>query len=155
MFIIDPPQGRPHADELIMVQNAFDPNFNDDNEVYAVNTVAFHFMYRPVRVKQLVPRARKLLPPVSDRDVALADRIHRHGHPGAGPAGRARAALPSHREVHVQRAQEQVRSARPDGILRSRGVRIWLLGVPIGLLGAAAVIAYLARGTRLHLKLVR
>jgi hypothetical protein len=33
--------------------------------------------------------------------------------------------------------------------------RIWLLGVPIGLLGAAAVIAYLARGTRLHLKLVR
>src|SRR2546422_962025 len=51
-FIVDPPQGRPQADELVMVQNAFDPNFNDDNEVYAVNTVAFHFMYRPVRVKR-------------------------------------------------------------------------------------------------------
>jgi FtsP/CotA-like multicopper oxidase with cupredoxin domain len=34
-----------------MVQNAFDPNFDEDNEVYAVNTVAFHFMYHPVRVK--------------------------------------------------------------------------------------------------------
>jgi FtsP/CotA-like multicopper oxidase with cupredoxin domain len=52
MFIVDPPQGRPHADELVMMQNAFDPNFNEDNEVYAVNTVAFHFMYRPVRVKR-------------------------------------------------------------------------------------------------------
>ena len=31
--------------------NAFDPNFDEDNEVYAVNTVAFHFMYHPVRVK--------------------------------------------------------------------------------------------------------
>jgi FtsP/CotA-like multicopper oxidase with cupredoxin domain len=52
MFVVDPAGGRPKADELIMVQNAFDPNFDDDNEVYAVNTVAFHFMYEPVRVKR-------------------------------------------------------------------------------------------------------
>lgn len=51
MFIVDPPKARPRADELVMVQNAFDPNFDEDNEVYAVNTVAFHFMYHPVRVK--------------------------------------------------------------------------------------------------------
>ena len=51
-FIVDPPQGRPPADELIMVQNAFDPNFDEDNEVYAVNTVAFHFMHNPVRVRR-------------------------------------------------------------------------------------------------------
>jgi FtsP/CotA-like multicopper oxidase with cupredoxin domain len=51
-FIVDPPQGRAPADELVMVQNAFDPNFDDDNEVYAVNTVAFHFMHVPVRVRQ-------------------------------------------------------------------------------------------------------
>jgi FtsP/CotA-like multicopper oxidase with cupredoxin domain len=49
MFIVDPPKARPQADELVMVQNAFDPNFDEDNEVYAVNTVAFHFMYHPVR----------------------------------------------------------------------------------------------------------
>lgn len=35
-----------------MMQNAFDPNFDEDNEVYAVNTVAFHFMYEPVRVRR-------------------------------------------------------------------------------------------------------
>ena len=51
-FIVDPPAGRAKADELIMVQNAFDPNFDGDNEVYAVNTVAFHFMHQPVRVTQ-------------------------------------------------------------------------------------------------------
>jgi FtsP/CotA-like multicopper oxidase with cupredoxin domain len=51
-FVVDPPQGRPPADELVMVQNAFDPNFDEDNEVYAVNTVAFHFMHAPVRVRR-------------------------------------------------------------------------------------------------------
>jgi FtsP/CotA-like multicopper oxidase with cupredoxin domain len=51
-FIIDPPEPRPEADELVMLQNAFDPNFDEDNEVYAVNTVAFHFMYEPVQVKR-------------------------------------------------------------------------------------------------------
>jgi FtsP/CotA-like multicopper oxidase with cupredoxin domain len=51
-FIVDPPTERPAADELIMVQNAFDPNFDEDNEVYAVNTVAFHFLYNPVRVRR-------------------------------------------------------------------------------------------------------
>ena len=51
-FIVDPPTGRPAADELVMLQNAFDPNFDEDNEVYAVNTVAFHFMYKPVRVRR-------------------------------------------------------------------------------------------------------
>jgi FtsP/CotA-like multicopper oxidase with cupredoxin domain len=34
------------------VQNAFDPNFDEDNDVYAVNTVAFHYLYRPIRVKR-------------------------------------------------------------------------------------------------------
>jgi FtsP/CotA-like multicopper oxidase with cupredoxin domain len=51
-FIVDPPRGRAAADELVMVQNAFDPDFDDDNEVYAVNTVAFHFMHQPVRVRR-------------------------------------------------------------------------------------------------------
>ena len=52
VFIVDPPKPRPAADELVMVQNAFDPNFDEDNEVYAVNTVAFHFMHRPVQVRR-------------------------------------------------------------------------------------------------------
>lgn len=49
-FIIDPPRGRPPAQELVMVMNAFDTNFDDENEVYAVNTVAFHYARHPIRV---------------------------------------------------------------------------------------------------------
>ena len=51
-FIVDPKQGRPKADELVMVMNGFDTNFDRSNEVYAVNTVAFDYMNRPVRVKR-------------------------------------------------------------------------------------------------------
>ena len=52
VFIVDPSGGRPDADELVMVQNAFDSNFDGDNNIYAVNTVAFHFLYRPIRVRR-------------------------------------------------------------------------------------------------------
>ena len=51
-FVVDPKEGRPPADELVMVQNAFDTNFDRDNELYAINTVAFHYMYRPIRVRR-------------------------------------------------------------------------------------------------------
>jgi manganese oxidase len=51
-FIIDPKQGRHEADELVMVMNGFDTNFDRANEVYAVNTVAFEYLHRPVVVKR-------------------------------------------------------------------------------------------------------
>ena len=51
-FVIDPPEGRPKADELVMVMNGFDTNFDRSNEVYAVNTVAFAYQHEPVRVKR-------------------------------------------------------------------------------------------------------
>jgi FtsP/CotA-like multicopper oxidase with cupredoxin domain len=35
-----------------MVLNAFDTNFDASNEVYAVNTVAFAYMDRPIRVRR-------------------------------------------------------------------------------------------------------
>lgn len=50
-FIIDPPGGRSPARELVMVMNAFDTNFDNENEVYAVNTVAFHYSRHPVQVR--------------------------------------------------------------------------------------------------------
>jgi len=51
-FIIDPAAGRAKADELVMVQNGFDTNFDRENEVYAVNTVAFAYEQNPIRVKR-------------------------------------------------------------------------------------------------------
>jgi FtsP/CotA-like multicopper oxidase with cupredoxin domain len=50
-FIIDPKQGRPPARELFMMMNAFDTNFDGGNEVYAVNTVGFHYLRHPIQVK--------------------------------------------------------------------------------------------------------
>jgi FtsP/CotA-like multicopper oxidase with cupredoxin domain len=50
-FIIDPKAGRPPARELVMVMNAFDTNFDGENEVYAVNTVGFHYQTHPIQVQ--------------------------------------------------------------------------------------------------------
>ena len=44
--------GRPKADELVMVMNGFDTNFDRSNEIYAVNTVAFAYQQEPIRVKR-------------------------------------------------------------------------------------------------------
>jgi manganese oxidase len=50
-FIVDPPGGRTPAKEMVMILNAFDTNFDGENEVYAVNTVAFHYAKHPIQVK--------------------------------------------------------------------------------------------------------
>ncbi|HVE69440.1 MAG TPA: multicopper oxidase domain-containing protein [Solirubrobacteraceae bacterium] len=52
MFIVDPKEGRPPADELVMVMNGFDTNFDRSNEVYAANTIPFAYMDEPIKVKQ-------------------------------------------------------------------------------------------------------
>jgi FtsP/CotA-like multicopper oxidase with cupredoxin domain len=49
-FIVDPKRGRPEADEMVMVMNGFDTDFDLSNEVYAVNTVGFHYVNEPIRV---------------------------------------------------------------------------------------------------------
>jgi FtsP/CotA-like multicopper oxidase with cupredoxin domain len=51
VFIVDPPKPRPPARELVMMMNGFDTNFDGENEVYAVNTVAFHYQKNPIEVK--------------------------------------------------------------------------------------------------------
>ena len=50
-FIIDPPGGRAPAKEMVMIMNAFDTNFDGANEIYAVNSVAFHYSKHPIKVK--------------------------------------------------------------------------------------------------------
>ena len=51
-FIVDPKEGRPEADEMVMIMNGFDTNFDASNEVYAVNTVAFHHQRHPLKIKK-------------------------------------------------------------------------------------------------------
>ncbi|MEV0296414.1 multicopper oxidase domain-containing protein [Nocardia sp. NPDC050710] len=52
-FIVDPPQPRPAADELVMVQHGYNTTFDaEGNQLYAVNGIPFHYMHEPVRVKR-------------------------------------------------------------------------------------------------------
>jgi len=76
MFIIDPREPRPPADELVMVMNGFDTNFDADNEVYAVNSVAHHYMYEPIRV-ELGRLTRIYLANLTEFD--LINSLHLHG----------------------------------------------------------------------------
>ncbi|MFZ0544935.1 MAG: multicopper oxidase domain-containing protein [Candidatus Promineifilaceae bacterium] len=38
--------------EMVMVMNGFDTNFDSDNEVYAVNSIGFAFMRRPIQIRR-------------------------------------------------------------------------------------------------------
>ncbi|HEU0305109.1 MAG TPA: multicopper oxidase domain-containing protein [Gaiellaceae bacterium] len=51
-FIIDPPDLRPPARELVMVMNGFDTDFDGENNFYTVNGLAFYFAKYPIRVKR-------------------------------------------------------------------------------------------------------
>jgi FtsP/CotA-like multicopper oxidase with cupredoxin domain len=49
-FIVDPKEGRPEANEMVLLMNAFDTNFDGENEIYAVNTTAFGYAIRPIQI---------------------------------------------------------------------------------------------------------
>ncbi|MBW3638981.1 MAG: multicopper oxidase domain-containing protein [Actinobacteria bacterium] len=51
-FIVDPPEDRPPADELVMVMHGYNTTFDGEgNQLYAVNGIPFHYMHEPVRVR--------------------------------------------------------------------------------------------------------
>jgi manganese oxidase len=76
VFIIDPRPGRAPADEMVMVMNGFDTNFDADNEVYAVNTIAHHFMHEPIRVE--VGRLTRIYV-ANLTEFDLINSLHLHG----------------------------------------------------------------------------
>jgi FtsP/CotA-like multicopper oxidase with cupredoxin domain len=77
VFLVDPRDTpRPPADELVMVMNGFDTNFDADNEVYAVNTIAHHFMHEPIRV-EVGRLTRMYLVNLTEFD--LINSLHLHG----------------------------------------------------------------------------
>jgi len=48
------PNHRENGDvnEMLMVMNGFDTNFDGDNEIYAVNSIAFAFMDKPIKIRR-------------------------------------------------------------------------------------------------------
>ena len=75
-FIIDPKEGRPPAREMVMVMNGFDTNFDGENEVYAINTVAFHYQRHPIDI-QAGELVRVYLVNLTEFD--LLNSCHLHG----------------------------------------------------------------------------
>jgi FtsP/CotA-like multicopper oxidase with cupredoxin domain len=52
-FIVDPKEGRPDADEMVMVQNGWNTTFDaEGNQFYAVNAIPFHYVNEPIKVKR-------------------------------------------------------------------------------------------------------
>jgi FtsP/CotA-like multicopper oxidase with cupredoxin domain len=55
-FIVDPAQGRPEADEMVMVQHGYNTTFDaEGNQLYAVNGIPFHYMNEPIAVRRDEP----------------------------------------------------------------------------------------------------
>lgn len=61
--------------EMMMVMNGFDTNFDDENEVYAVNSIAFAYMDEPIRI-QASQRQRIYLINVTEFDPI--NSLHTH-----------------------------------------------------------------------------
>jgi len=61
--------------EFVMVMNAFDTNFDDENEVYAVNTVAHAYMKRPIAIDRARP-VRVYLVNVTEFDPINSFHLH-------------------------------------------------------------------------------
>ncbi|HEY9613928.1 multicopper oxidase domain-containing protein [Allocoleopsis sp.] len=52
MFIVDPPQGRPPADEMVMIMGGYDINEDNKNELYAFNGMPHYYMHQPIPIYQ-------------------------------------------------------------------------------------------------------
>jgi manganese oxidase len=52
MLIIDPPQPRPVADEMVLVMGGYDTNDDGKNELYAFNGIPDYYMMHPIEIYQ-------------------------------------------------------------------------------------------------------
>ena len=50
VFIVDPKEGRQQADEMVMLLNGFDTDFDGENNLYAANTFPFYYQHHPIQV---------------------------------------------------------------------------------------------------------
>ncbi len=68
------PEGNKY-NEMVMVMNGFDTNFDGDNEVYAANSIAFAYMKDPIKIKRDQPQ-RLYLINITEFDPINSMHIH-------------------------------------------------------------------------------
>lgn len=61
--------------EMVMVMNGFDTNFDDENEFYAVNSIPFSYLKRPIRLQRETP-VRIYLVNVTEFDAINSFHLH-------------------------------------------------------------------------------
>ena len=52
VMIIDPKTPRPQADEMVMVMNGYDTDFDTENNFYTVNGIPYFYMHNPIEIKK-------------------------------------------------------------------------------------------------------
>ncbi len=52
LFIVDPPQGRPPADEIVLVMGGYDLNNRQRNDLYAFNGIPNYYRDHPIPIYQ-------------------------------------------------------------------------------------------------------
>lgn len=55
VYIIDPKEGRPPADEIVMLMNGYDTDFDTENNFYTVNGIPFYYMHHPIKIEKDQP----------------------------------------------------------------------------------------------------
>jgi FtsP/CotA-like multicopper oxidase with cupredoxin domain len=52
VLIVDPKTPRPPADEMVMVMNGYDTDFDRENNFYTVNGVPYYYMHHPIQIEK-------------------------------------------------------------------------------------------------------
>src|SRR5919107_1554403 len=52
VYIVDPKTPRPEADEMVMIMNGFDTDFDTENNFYTVNGIPYYYMHHPIQIEK-------------------------------------------------------------------------------------------------------
>jgi manganese oxidase len=52
VYIVDPKTPRPPADEMVMVMNGYDNDFDTENNFYTVNGIPYYYMHHPIQIEK-------------------------------------------------------------------------------------------------------
>ena len=163
-FIIDPPEPRRPAHELVMVMNGYDTDGDGENNFYTVNGKAFYYAKYPIRVQgepcgSTSPTSPSSTSSTRSTSTASSSATTAPAAPTSSST-RTRSALPGrardHRDrlaqrrpLHVPRPPDRVRRARLDGLLRRRGLSgLRLARGAAGRCALAPLVARAAGGAR-------
>jgi FtsP/CotA-like multicopper oxidase with cupredoxin domain len=50
VYIVDPKSPRPPADEMVMLMNGYDTDFDTENNFYTVNGIPYYYMHHPIQI---------------------------------------------------------------------------------------------------------